>query len=165
VADLIAQLFDSTEKPDIPARSPRRRTPAGGSNSGDALRRRWRKSGLRGDAARCRELGIKPYLTKSIKRSELLQTVRLALGSPVVAEENRPVVTIHSLRESRGRLNPLLADDNRVNQAVATQFLEKRGQEVVVAGIGRAALKALEKQTPDLVLMDVQMPDTEAIVR
>ena len=116
-----------------------------------------------GRSGRAIELGIKAYLTKPIKRSELLQAVRLVLGSAGVAEENRPVVTIHSLRESRGRLRILLVEDNRVNQAVATQFLEKRGHEVVVAGNGRVALEASEKQTPDLVLMDVQMPEMDGL--
>jgi two-component system, sensor histidine kinase and response regulator len=50
-----------------------------------------------------------------------------------------------------------------VNQVMATQFLEKRGHEVVVAGNGRAALEALKKQTPDLVLMDVQMPEMDGL--
>jgi two-component system, sensor histidine kinase and response regulator len=57
----------------------------------------------------------------------------------------------------------LLVEDNRVNQAVATQFLTKRGHEVVVAGNGRAALEALENQTLDLVLMDVQMPEMDGL--
>ena len=120
-------------------------------------------AGLRGDAARCREFGIKAYLTKPIKRSDLLQAVRLVLGSPAVTEESRPIVTIHSLRESRGRLIILLVEDNPVNQAVATQFLEKRGHQVFVAGNGRVALEVLEKQTPDLVLMDVQMPEMDGL--
>jgi signal transduction histidine kinase/CheY-like chemotaxis protein/ligand-binding sensor domain-containing protein len=118
-------------------------------------------AGLRGDAARCRELGINAYLTKPIKRSDLLQAIKVVLGSQAAVEENPAVVTIHSLRETRGRLKILLVEDNRVNQAVATQFLEKRGHEVVVAGNGRAALEALQKQTPDLVLMDVQMPEMD----
>jgi CheY-like chemotaxis protein len=58
-------------------------------------------------------------------------------------------------------LRILLVEDNRVNQAVATRLLEKRGHKVVVAGNGRAALEALEKETPDLVLMDVQMPEMD----
>jgi CheY-like chemotaxis protein len=118
-------------------------------------------AGWRGDAARCRELGIKAYLTKPIKRSDLLQAIKVVLGSQAVAEENPAVVTIHSLRESRARLRILLVEDNRVNQVVAIQFLEKRGHEVIVAGNGRLALEALEKQTPDLVLMDVQMPEMD----
>ena len=120
-------------------------------------------AGLRGDAARCRELGIKAYLTKPIKRSDLLQAVKVVLGSQAVTEENPSVVTIHSLRESRGRLRILLVEDNRVNQVVATQFLEKRGHKVTIAGNGRAALEALEKYTPDLILMDVQMPEMDGL--
>jgi signal transduction histidine kinase/CheY-like chemotaxis protein len=120
-------------------------------------------AGLRGDAARCRELGIKAYLTKPIKRSDLLLAIKVVLGSPAVTEEQPSVITIHSLRESRGRLRILLVEDNRVNQAVATRLLEKRGHKVVVAGNGRAALEALEKETPDLVLMDVQMPEMDGL--
>jgi two-component system, sensor histidine kinase and response regulator len=120
-------------------------------------------AGLRGDAARCRKMGIKAYLTKPIKRSDLLQAIKVVLGSKTVADENPAVVTIHSLRESRGRLRILLVEDNRVNQVLAVRLLEKRGHEVAVAGNGRAALEALENQTPDLVLMDVQMPEMDGL--
>jgi two-component system sensor histidine kinase/response regulator len=120
-------------------------------------------AGLRGDAARCRELGIKAYLTKPIKRSDLLQAVKVVLGSQGVTEENPSIVTIHSLRETRGRLRILLVEDNRVNQAVATQFLVKRGHEVAVAGNGKEALEALKQQTPDVILMDVQMPEMDGL--
>ena len=37
-------------------------------------------SGLRGDAARCRELGIEAYLTKPIRQADLLATIRRVLG-------------------------------------------------------------------------------------
>jgi signal transduction histidine kinase/CheY-like chemotaxis protein len=120
-------------------------------------------AGLRGDAARCRELGIKAHLTKPIKRSELLQSVKTVLGSQSVAAEKPSVVKIPSLRENGAPLKILLVEDNRVNQIVATQFLEKQGHQVVVAGNGRAALEALEKQTPDLVLMDIQMPEMDGL--
>ena len=120
-------------------------------------------AGLRGDAARCRELGIKAYLTKPVKRSDLLQTIKLVLGSQVVVEESPSIVTIHSLRESRARLKILLVEDNRVNQIVATQFLEKRGHEVRLAGNGRVALESLQKYVPDLILMDVQMPEMDGL--
>ncbi|HXL22312.1 MAG TPA: response regulator [Candidatus Dormibacteraeota bacterium] len=118
-------------------------------------------AGVRGDAARCRDLGIKAYLTKPIKRSDLLQAIKEVLGSQAAAEENPSVVTIHSLRERRGRLKILLVEDNRVNQTMAIRLLEKRGHEVTLAGTGRAALEALEKHTPDIVLMDVQMPEMD----
>ena len=120
-------------------------------------------AGFRGDAARCRELGIQAYLTKPIKRSDLLEAIKVVLGSQTGAEASPPLVTVHSLRESRGRLRILLAEDNRVNQVLAVRLLEKRGHEVTVAGNGEEALKALDKQLFDLILMDVQMPEMDGL--
>jgi two-component system, sensor histidine kinase and response regulator len=120
-------------------------------------------AGFRGDAARCRELGINGYLTKPNKRSDLLEAIRAVLGSPAGTETSPSVVTLHSLRESRTRLKILLAEDNRVNQALAVRLLEKRGYHVVVAGNGKAALEALETQEFDLILMDVQMPKMDGL--
>jgi two-component system, sensor histidine kinase and response regulator len=57
----------------------------------------------------------------------------------------------------------LLAEDNPVNQRLAVRLLEKRGHSVVVAGNGREALEALEKQSFDLVFMDVQMPEMDGL--
>jgi len=55
----------------------------------------------------------------------------------------------------------LLVEDNRLNQIVAQQFLERMGLSVQVAENGVEALIALEASTPppfDIVLMDMQMP-------
>jgi CheY-like chemotaxis protein len=57
----------------------------------------------------------------------------------------------------------LVAEDNAVNQRLATRLLEKRGHHVVVVGNGREALIALEKDTFDLVLMDIQMPNMDGM--
>jgi two-component system, sensor histidine kinase and response regulator len=120
-------------------------------------------AGMRGDAAKCRELGISAYLAKPIKRSDLLRAIKTALRPPPVHEENPAASSKQSLRETRARLKILLVEDNRVNQAVAVRLLEKRGHEVAVAENGRKALEALEAGTPDLVLMDVQMPEMDGI--
>jgi hypothetical protein len=61
----------------------------------------------------------------------------------------------------RRRLRVLLAEDNTVNQRLAARLLEKRGDYVAVAGNGRAAVAALEKEQYDVVLMDVQMPEMD----
>jgi two-component system, sensor histidine kinase and response regulator len=55
------------------------------------------------------------------------------------------LITRHTLREERSRLQILLAEDNPVNQTLAIRLLEKRGYLVTVAGHGRAALAALSK--------------------
>jgi PAS domain S-box-containing protein len=60
-------------------------------------------------------------------------------------------------------LRVLLAEDNAVNRKVATRLLEKRGHQVVVTSNGKEALAALQKDTYDLVLMDVQMPEMDGL--
>src|ERR1700685_374858 len=120
-------------------------------------------AGLRGDAGRCRELGIQAYLPKPIKGSDLLAAIRTVLGSPGRAKLPPALVTTHSLRESRKHLKILLAEDNRVNQLLATRLLEKGGHTVVLAETGTAALEDLGKQSFDLVLMDVQMPEMDGL--
>jgi signal transduction histidine kinase/HD-like signal output (HDOD) protein len=58
-------------------------------------------------------------------------------------------------------LNILLAEDNPVNQRVASRTLEKRGHTVRVARNGREAVEAWQGQRFDVVLMDVQMPELD----
>ena len=118
-------------------------------------------AGIRGDSVRCRELGIKAYLNKPIKREDLRDAIRVALGSRDRREDRPSLITQHSLNESRKRLRILVAEDNSVNQLLSVRLLEKRGHAVVVAGTGRAALEALEKGSFDIVLMDVQMPEMD----
>ena len=118
-------------------------------------------AGVRGDAIRCRELGIKAYLNKPINRSDLLDAIKMALGSRNRVEEKPSLITQHSLVENRRRLRVLLTEDNPVNQMLAVRLLEKRGHTVVVAETGKAALETLEKQQFDIVLMDVQMPEMD----
>ncbi len=66
-------------------------------------------------------------------------------------------------REAGESLRVLLAEDNAVNRMVATRMLEKRGHQVVVTLNGKEALAALQKDTYDLVLMDVQMPEMDGL--
>ncbi|MGH9711769.1 MAG: MHYT domain-containing protein [Candidatus Acidiferrales bacterium] len=116
-------------------------------------------AGLRGDANRCRELGIAAYLTKPIKQSDLFDAILIALGTVPPKGAPAPLITRHSVREDRHSLRILLAEDNSVNQVLAVRLLEKRGHKVTVAANGLEALAALDKQPYDLVLMDVQMPE------
>ncbi|MCF8086072.1 MAG: response regulator [Desulfohalobiaceae bacterium] len=57
----------------------------------------------------------------------------------------------------------LLAEDNHLNQQVATEFLEQAGMRVEIASNGREALEAVSKGTYDLVLMDIQMPEMDGL--
>jgi CheY-like chemotaxis protein len=59
------------------------------------------------------------------------------------------------------KLRVLLAEDNAVNQKIASRFLEKEGHHVTLASDGRQALAALDRENFDVVLMDVQMPEMD----
>ncbi len=61
---------------------------------------------------------------------------------------------------SRG-LHILLAEDNLVNQKVATALLNKRGHSVVVVNNGWLAVERSKTQAFDLILMDLQMPEMD----
>jgi PAS domain S-box-containing protein len=98
-------------------------------------------------------------LTKPVAPSELLDALVRALGiapTGAGATEGAPA------SPSR-RLNILVAEDNPVNQRLAVRLIERQGHTVVVAGNGREALAALDRQSFDLVLMDVQMPGMDGL--
>jgi CheY-like chemotaxis protein/HPt (histidine-containing phosphotransfer) domain-containing protein len=62
-----------------------------------------------------------------------------------------------------GSLRVLLAEDNPVNQQVASAMLQRLGHAVTVVENGLEALAALERSTFDLVLMDLQMPEMDGL--
>ena len=108
------------------------------------------------DSTRCRELGIDYSLMKPVKQSELLDSIVAALSVATADEAgaaiapDKPAGTTH--------LHILLAEDGLVNQKVAVSLLEQRGHKVTVANNGRQAIAALDSESFDVVLMDVQMP-------
>src|SRR5881628_3218680 len=118
-------------------------------------------AGQRGDGERCRQLGIQAYLTKPIARADLVEAVGTVLAGTVSAPGEADLVTRHSIAESRHALRILLAEDNPVNQQVATAMLLKRGHQVDVVANGREAVDAVGAQRYDLVLMDIQMPELD----
>ena len=117
-------------------------------------------AGQRGDAARCREIGIEVYLLKPVKQSALLDALAHGLGEPAsggLAPLSRQV------REESRRLQVLLAEDNAVNQKLASRLLEKRGHTVTLANDGREAVELVKAGEFDVVLMDVQMPNMSGL--
>ena len=120
-------------------------------------------AGHRGDKERCRKLGIASYLLKPIRRSELLSAMLKAIGQSKAATQPAPVTQEECAVQAR-RLRILLAEDNRVNQTVATRLLEKMGHSVLAANNGTEVLSLLATQAFDLVLMDVQMPEMDGLM-
>jgi signal transduction histidine kinase/CheY-like chemotaxis protein len=117
----------------------------------------------KGDTERCKRLGVAACLLKPIRQAELREAIAWVLGAqerksvpPPVTRTPRPAAHTDAVK-----LAVLLAEDNAVNQQLVVRLLEKRGHRVVVTSNGREALKALEKVSFDLVLMDVQMPEMD----
>jgi two-component system sensor histidine kinase/response regulator len=118
-------------------------------------------AGQRGDGERCRQMGIQAYLTKPIARADLIEAVGTVLADAPLTGAAPALVTRHSIAESRHALRILLAEDNLVNQQVATAMLLKRGHQVDVVGNGREAVDAVGAHDYDVVLMDIQMPELD----
>jgi two-component system sensor histidine kinase/response regulator len=119
--------------------------------------------GQRGDAQRCQALGIAAYLLKPVRQSELRDAIIRVLSSRQL-QGPTPMITRSSLRKSADAsktLKILLAEDNLVNQKLASRLLEKRNHTVTVVMNGRDALAAMEREAFDLVLMDMQMPEMD----
>ncbi len=113
-------------------------------------------AGMKGDAARARELGILGYLTKPISRDELLMAVGRVLGH--TADKATELVTRHSLREEQTSLKVLLVEDHVINQKLAVTLLTRWGHAVEVADNGQIALDILAQRQFDVILMDMMMP-------
>ena len=114
---------------------------------------------------RCRRLGISAYLAKPIQPSELFDAILNALSRHASDPSKTQDETQEVLPQSDWRqgMKVLLAEDNAVNRTLATRLLQKHGHTVVVVENGRQALEALERETVDLVLMDVQMPEMDGL--
>jgi CheY-like chemotaxis protein len=57
----------------------------------------------------------------------------------------------------------LIVEDNEANQLLARAVLELEGYEVALAGSADEALQQIDNQTPDLILMDVQLPGQDGL--
>lgn len=110
-------------------------------------------------------LNVAAYLYKPIKSSLLYDSlVQVLAETPTYVEPK--YFADESINQHFAELHPLhilLAEDHLVNQKVALMMLSKLGYRADVAGNGLEALDAVERQTYDVVLMDVQMPEMDGI--
>jgi CheY-like chemotaxis protein len=112
----------------------------------------------RGDADRCRELGVSAYLAKPVGETELLEAIT-RMWQPATRLETPPGTSTRPTAEPGApRRRLLVAEDNPVNSLVARRLLEKQGHIVRMATNGLEALDMIEKEKFDCVLMDLQMP-------
>ncbi len=107
--------------------------------------------------------GIGAVVTKPIKASPLHAAVATVLGTTLEDAAEGAASALDEEMASRHPLRILLAEDNVVNQKLAIRLLEKLGYRADIAANGLEALEALERQTYDLLLSDVQMPEMDGL--
>ncbi len=107
-------------------------------------------------------------LNKPIKQSQLYNVLMNILGGESLevhlADKDRVKLTKDiPLLAKTLPLRILLAEDHLVNQKVALQILQRMGYRADVAGNGLEVLEALRRQTYDVILMDMQMPEMDGL--
>ena len=107
--------------------------------------------------------GIAAFLLKPIKPSQLYNAL---VGLFVRQVDARPAEAVRHFDGEMGKRHPLrilLAEDNAVNQKLALRLLERLGYRADLAANGVEAIRAVERQAYDVVLMDVQMPEMDGL--
>ncbi|MEX0810972.1 MAG: ATP-binding protein [Chitinophagales bacterium] len=89
------------------------------------------------------------------KGSEFTFTLPLSYSQVGVKEA---VKELNSNKKSLKGIHILVVEDNPINRKIATRFLEKWDITISIAENGVQAIDSIKENTPDLILMDLQMP-------
>ena len=120
-------------------------------------------------ASRCKEAGFSAFLNKPARRALLFRTLAKLLGhapEQIGQQDERKLITQYSIREElKHSVHILLAEDNLVNQKLATMMLGKAGYTVTIANNGLQAVELYSSgpERFDIILMDVQMPEMDGL--
>ncbi len=122
----------------------------------------------RGDSERCMKLGMSNYLMKPIKQSDLYNAIIVAIGQmdkkggrKTDKDKNKRKEMEEEKSTIKREVNILLAEDNGINRKLAESMIKKKGWNVVSVTNGKEAVELYKKQSFDLILMDVQMPEMD----
>lgn len=106
-------------------------------------------------------------LTKPVKEGQLFKAIQSELSegkiNAVADLVNRPVSILSDEFALDYPLTILLAEDNLINQKLATRVLNKLGYELDIANNGVEAVGMLQKKDYDLILMDILMPEMDGL--
>ncbi len=110
------------------------------------------------------KVGLNAFLLKPVYASVMYNTLLDILGihtisGPRTSKEKSKTTDMAKIQGA----HILLVEDNSINQEVATEFLEDVGMVVTIASNGRECLEALQHDSFDLVLMDIQMPEMDGM--
>jgi CheY-like chemotaxis protein len=105
------------------------------------------------------------YLSKPLRQSQLFDTLVSLLAHDEAPKALQPKArpSLDPGMAARHPLRILLAEDNVVNQKLALRLLQQMGYRTDLASNGIEAIECVERQTYDVVLMDVQMPEMDGL--
>jgi PAS domain S-box-containing protein len=109
-----------------------------------------------GDRQKCRQLGISTFISKPVRKPDLITAFETALSIPSSGPAQRRESSATAIAQKSLRI--LVAEDNRVNQTLAVRLLEKAGHKVELAENGSIAVEKYGAAIYDVILMDIQMP-------
>jgi PAS domain S-box-containing protein len=98
-------------------------------------------------------------LAKPVKQSDLLDAIMTAFARSTEPEAPRERRVRGPRRRQARSLRVLVAEDNPTNQKLVVALLKQQGHRVSMVSNGRQAVERTAKQTYDVILMDVQMPE------
>jgi PAS domain S-box-containing protein len=109
-----------------------------------------------------KQIGFANCISKPVRTNELIAIISKIFAETTINAVTSTPVNIHSdVPSVLAGVRILLAEDNYVNQLVACGIMKSFGIEVKTVSNGAEAIKALETEHFDTVLMDVQMPELD----
>ncbi len=116
-------------------------------------------SGQQSEIEKIVMLGVRDYIIKAqFSPDEVLEKVRKYLNQ----EYKEKGVSAVSLSDSK-KVKILLAEDDQFLSSLVAQKLGKEGYAILNATDGKQVLKVLEESIPDLILMDIVMPELNGL--
>jgi signal transduction histidine kinase/DNA-binding response OmpR family regulator/putative methionine-R-sulfoxide reductase with GAF domain len=113
------------------------------------------------------KVGFSAFLNKPLKQSQLFDALVSIFGDPKTAPDPRAAAPTRSQPDpqmaQKHPLRILLAEDNLVNQKLAMRVLEQMGYRADLAANGLEAVESVARQSYDVILMDVQMPEMDGL--
>lgn len=105
------------------------------------------------------KIGVKDFITKPLSVNSLYEKIlAIVEGKEKTSSKNHIETKNKNLQKKI-----LLVEDDKVSRLFASRVLENNGYTIITATNGREAIESFRKDSPDLILMDVSMPEMDGL--
>lgn len=113
------------------------------------------------DRPRSLDKGAIEHLLKPLSRQKFYQALNRLFAN--VQPPSPEMALIIAATELANRTKVLLAEDNEANITVVLNYLEAHNFQVILARNGLEAVQMAKQNQPNVILMDIQMPDMDGL--